>query len=848
MIDLRALLNLENNIMASLLFSFGSLAFISFLAITYFCKEKNNSIRPKVYKIMIYFVLFILFTGIINTYLITFGVNNVLSRIIYILHWTSYTSCFCTYYVYSVIYLSDLEANSLSELWQKSAKTRIMVVVAIMIIIAYLFIPTTYISADNFIYFAGKPEYYIMIMLILIGVYITFETYVLNRTAPTRRKIAISLVMVAMLAMAIAQLLVPKVSLYPLVCSAHIFFLYFIMENPDIQVAKEIDALKSEIDKSNRAKTDFLNNMSHEIRTPMNAIVGFSDSLLNSPKFDENIARNDIQSIATASNNLLDIINNILDISKIESGKEVLDNKEYNIGKLINDLSNIVQTRIGNNPIKLHIYIDKNIPSVVYGDSTKLYQVLLNIASNSVKYTEVGRIQISCEGEYKDKLNEEITLHFKISDTGYGIKKEDFNKMFEKFSRLDNAVSNEIEGTGLGLAITKRFVDLMGGKIWFTSEYEIGTTFYIDIPLKVIDQTPIGDIKRANNMEKVNSYLDCSNYTALVVDDNKLNIKVAERILKKYNFKIDTAESGKDCVFKFKSGTHYDIIFLDHMMPEMDGIETLHILKRLDDYYIPPIVALTANAITGMKEMYLREGFDSYLSKPINVIELDKVIHKYFENDAKIIEKVDNNKNIINEKELESNKELEDKLNKKDDIISKDNEETIENNKEDINTNEKNNNNDNDSFTNIDTNNDKNENIDEKNDIMKEDDGGNITMEEFLKNNNVDLEKSLEFLGDMEMYNITIQDFKNESLNKWDKIKECFDKEDMENYSIYVHALKSDCKYLGFMKLADISYQHELKSKEKDVNYVKEHFNELETEFNNIKDLVNSYVTKFNLN
>ena len=166
-------------------------------------------------------------------------------------------------------------------------------------------------------------------MLILIGVYITFETYVLNRTAPTRRKIAISLVMVAMLAMAIAQLLVPKVSLYPLVCSAHIFFLYFIMENPDIQVAKEIDALKSEIDKSNRAKTDFLNNMSHEIRTPMNAIVGFSDSLLNSPKFDENIARNDIQSIATASNNLLDIINNILDISKIESGKEVLDYIPY---------------------------------------------------------------------------------------------------------------------------------------------------------------------------------------------------------------------------------------------------------------------------------------------------------------------------------------------------------------------------------------------------------------------------------------------------------------------------------------------------------------------------------------
>ena len=783
MIDLRALLNLDNNIMASLLFSFGSLAFISFLSITYLSKGKNTSIRAKIYTIMIYLVLFILITGIINTYLITFNVNNILSKIIYTLHWTSYTTCFCAYYIYCVIYLSDLEASSLNELWQKSVKTRVMTFITIMIFIAYLFIPSSNITSDNFKYFAGKSEYFIMIILILIGATIMIETFFLNKSAPIRRKIAISLVMFVMLAMAITQFFVPNVSLYPLVCSAHIFFLYFIMENPDIQVAKEIDLLKSDIDKSNRAKTDFLNNMSHEIRTPMNAIVGFSDSLLNTPVFDENIARNDIQSIATASNNLLDIINNTLDISKIESGKEVLDNKEYDLSKLINDLANIIQTRIGNNPIKLLVNIDKNIPSLVYGDSTKLYQVLLNIASNSVKYTEVGRIQISCECEFKDKTNEEIMLHFKISDTGYGIKKEDYDKMFEKFTRLDSAVANEIEGTGLGLVITKRFVDLMGGKIWFTSEYEIGTIFYIDVPLKVIDPTPIGDVKHSNNTEKVEEYINCSDYTALIVDDNKLNIKVAERILKKYNFKIDTAESGKDCVFKFKSGNHYDIIFLDHMMPEMDGIETLHIIKRLDDYYIPPIVALTANAITGMKEMYLKEGFDSYLSKPINVLELDKIIHKYFGGTSK----------TINDEKYEKNHEV-------------------------------------------------------KNDIIESDKEGNETMEEFLKNNNVDLDKSLEFLGDMEMYNITILDFKTESLNKWKKIEECLNTEDMTNYSIYVHALKSDCKYLGFMKLADISYQHELKSKENDLNYVKEHYNELETEFNKIKDVVNTYITKFNIN
>ena len=197
--------------------------------------------------------------------------------------------------------------------------------------------------------------------------------------------------------------------------------------------------------------------------------------------------------------------------------------------------------------------------------------------------------------------------------------------------------------------------------------------------------------------------------------------------------------------------------------------------------------------------MYLKEGFDSYLSKPINVLELDKVIHKYFENSTK---------STVKNNIKENNNEL---------------------------------------VTNVDTIEDKKTIIEEKNDIIESDKEGNETMEEFLKNNNVDLDKSLEFLGDIEMYNITILDFKTESMNKWEKIKECFDKEDMTNYSIYVHALKSDCKYLGFMKLADISYQHELKSKENDISYIKEHYNELETEFNKIKDLVNTYVSKFNL-
>ena len=200
-----------------------------------------------------------------------------------------------------------------------------------------------------------------------------------------------------------------------------------------------------------------------------------------------------------------------------------------------------------------------------------------------------------------------------------------------KFNRLENATAKEIEGTGLGLVITKQYVNLLGGRIDFTSTYGVGTEFYVEVTQKVLDRTPLGNLNKIEEevKEKID-FIDCSKYRVLIVDDNLLNIKVAEKLLGRYNFQIDHCTNGKDCVYKIKTGTKYDIIFMDHMMPEMDGIETLHTIQKLDMFEIPPVVALTANAITGMKEMYLEEGFDDYISKPINIKELDKLILKYF--------------------------------------------------------------------------------------------------------------------------------------------------------------------------------------------------------------------------
>ena len=980
--------SLAENLSTSILFTFGCLLFTIFLSIIYFSKEKQSDLRSKLYRIILSLVVFILSTEFI--YLLCLGYSNseFLITSVKFLHWLSFILWVGVYCIYCVVYMQKLQYNSFGELFRESKNSSFLLVVTCILLLGYAIAPKETIDLNLIKCIASHADYIVLVFLTCMCTYVLVCSYVLYKQYPLRRKIAITLIMFVMLVMLVLQVMFNDISVYVICCSLQVFFLYFIIENPDIHLAREIEGLKADIDKSNKSKTDFLSNMSHEIRTPMNAIIGFSDSLLNSPKFDENTARNDIQSIATAGTNLVDIINNILDISKIESGNDTLDNKEFSIAKIVKELGSIIESRIGNNPVKLYIELDEQIPSKVYGDSTKIYQILLNITNNAVKYTEVGKIKLSIVPEKTG--NDAVLLHIKISDTGYGIKKEDFDKIFEKFSRLDSAVSKEIEGTGLGLVITKKFVDLMGGKIWFTSEFEVGTTFYVDLPLKVIDPTPIGSVTQDTSVQRVRNFLDCSDFTALVVDDSRLNLKVAERLLKKYNFNVDVAQSGKDCIYKYKYGNHYDIIFLDHMMPEMDGIETVRILRRLDDYETPPIIALTANAMNGMEEKYLSEGFDYYLPMPINTQELDKIIHKFFENKtvtlvddnvkthhenasavpevkvdkpiekpSKVIEEIkhidmenvkphDNSEvkvaapvteenpvevkekikeeTKVEEKPAESATETkeevqpEEKVEEKAEVTTEPEvkeetkveekpaepatetkeevqpEEKVEEKaevttepevKEETKVEEK----PAEPATETKEEVQPEEKVEEKAEVttepevkeetkveekptepvteVKEEakpesteasnndvstdtveiatDKSDDAMLAYLKEHGVNMDNSLELLGDMEMYNMTMGDFIADVEAKWDRINQFKEASDMPNYAIEVHSLKSDCKYLGFMDLADISYQHELKSKENDVNFVNEHFDELVNEYNKVIKFVKTYIARYQL-
>ena len=397
------------------------------------------------------------------------------------------------------------------------------------------------------------------------------------------------------------------------------YLMFHTIENPDVKMLEEVSMAKETAEKANSAKTEFLSNMSHEIRTPLNAIVGFSESLKDDNVPEE--TKGKINDIITASNNLLEIVNGILDISKIEANKLELVNKEYDIKSTLDELESLTRARIREKGLELNVNIDPTLPRVLYGDNVRLKQVIINILTNAVKYTKEGHIDFTVSSVVKDDM---CRLIVSVEDTGIGIKQENINKLFSKFERLDVEKQMTIEGTGLGLAITKKLVDLMGGTIVAQSVYGQGSKFTVSVDQKIISVKAIEKPKPLLESK----IIDVSGAKALVVDDNELNIKVASTLLKKYNFTIDSCTNGQDCIKKLLQDDSYDIIFLDDMMPRMSGREVIKKLRQAEGFNIPTI-ALTANAIEGMKEEYLACGFDDYLSKPIEKVELERVIKTY---------------------------------------------------------------------------------------------------------------------------------------------------------------------------------------------------------------------------
>lgn len=377
---------------------------------------------------------------------------------------------------------------------------------------------------------------------------------------------------------------------------------------------------------ANEAKGKFLANMSHEIRTPINAVLGMDTMILREstePKIREYAF--DIQN---AGQSLLSLINDILDLSKIESGKLELVPHEYDLGRLIHDTINMIGAKADSKGLALDTEIDTQLPSKLYGDGTRLRQVLINIMNNAVKYTEKGSVTMSVSGIQTEGM---LDLTFHVKDTGIGIREEDMPKLFAEFERIEENRNRNIEGTGLGMSITTQLLSLMDSRLEVDSVYGEGSDFYFTVRQKIIDAAPVGDLTEQIK-KQADGYSYQESFTApdavvLVTDDNAMNRKVFINLLKSTGIQMDEASSGMECI-EMTGEKQYDIVFLDHMMPDLDGIETLH--RIVSDNDNPnrnsPFIALTANAIVGAKEMYLSEGFDDFLSKPIDPDELEKMI------------------------------------------------------------------------------------------------------------------------------------------------------------------------------------------------------------------------------
>lgn len=387
--------------------------------------------------------------------------------------------------------------------------------------------------------------------------------------------------------------------------------------------------------RANEAKSEFLANMSHEIRTPLNAIIGMNEMVMREEISPQ--AQKYSQDIYNAGQTLLAIINDILDFSKIESGKMEIVPVTYELSSVLNDVINMVTKKVSDKGLKLVTNVKSDIPYQLFGDEVRIRQIVLNLVNNAVKYTQKGSVALNVDWEWIDEVK--LLLKLSVADTGIGIKEDDLKKLFKGFQRVDLATNRNIEGTGLGLAITKRLVEQMDGEITVESVYNQGSTFTVTLPQVVMNDTPVGDFSKAYQKMHKSRETEPEHFTApdarmLIVDDNKVNLVVAKGLIKMTMIHMDTAESGIEALEKIKTN-HYHIILLDHMMPEMNGLETIKRMREQEENMSKDavIIALTANAISGSREMYMAAGFNDYLSKPIDVIKYTDMIRKYLPQD-----------------------------------------------------------------------------------------------------------------------------------------------------------------------------------------------------------------------
>ena len=604
-------------------FTISGLFCIVLLMILFFSKSRIDSKETKLYGFMLissFFDIILVLAELIITYYFLDDVNMYLVKglnKIDFIHYIMWPTLLTLYTIY-VTYLNEEKYNR--------AKKIFMIIDIIAILIEFM-LPINIISTKEVMGVTGIGPAFVFLIssfYVIVNIIILIKNY---KKIKNKKNLPFLFFLIFIIIAMLLRVYNPTLIVIPAIIVYINMIMYFTIENPDVKLIEEINIAKESAIKASNAKTEFLSNMSHEIRTPLNAIVGFSEALQS----DERIpveAKEDIKDIVMASDSLLEIVNGILDISKIEADKLEIINTTYSPKKVFDELVVLTRGRLGfEKQIEFKTSFSSDIPATLYGDYARVKQIVLNLLTNAVKYTNEGYISftVECVNINKDLCR----LIISVEDSGIGIKKDKIDKLFTKFERLDEERNITIEGTGIGLAITKKLVELMHGKMVVQSIYGKGSKFTVSLDQKIVATKEKEEIK-----EKTVVKGNYKGKRVLVVDDNKLNLKVAERLLREYNLFVDEVASGFDAIDRINMGVPYNLILMDDMMPKMSGCETLKELKKNKDFHTKT-VALTANAISGMREKYLSVGFDDYLAKPIKKEELEVILDKYLREDKK---------------------------------------------------------------------------------------------------------------------------------------------------------------------------------------------------------------------
>ena len=484
-----------------------------------------------------------------------------------------------------------------------------------LITIAILCLPLT---INKYLFNEGIAAIVTLITAIIYLIPIIVFNYHIAKDGQIRKTIPLGALIIYSVIAYILKFTYPEVNFFPAVLALTQLFLYTVVEKPDVKLLKEINLMQEQVLKANRVKNEFLTNMSHEIRTPLNSIIGFSE-IIKTEK-DEKEIKKDAENIVVASQTLLEILSGIIDISKIEAGKMKINKTNYDLKEMLNNITDMIEPRLGDKKIKFVSKFSNDLPNIVNGDVDKVKQIIANLLSNAVKYTEEGKIIFEVKSTNENHIS---SLVISVTDTGRGIPKNELNNIFKKFNRLDTDKNDFANGTGLDLAITKALVEMMGGKITVKSTYGEGSTFTVYLKQKLIEYAS-DKIDLAEKDDICNVY---PGKKALVVDDNELNLKVAVKFLQNNKIETMSFNNAEDAIAHVKKNNDFDLIFMDDMMPDMNGTVALKELKKIKDFDTP-VIALTANALSGMRENYLKIGFDEYLPKPIEKYELNKLLDK----------------------------------------------------------------------------------------------------------------------------------------------------------------------------------------------------------------------------